>query len=91
MFKIHIKEIYPDGQSVAILADGSLDHETIPILLEVCKRHWEAQRKVELHLEGLIRLSREGMDFLQEIQNKVTFVNPPNFIKLTRQEPAGFD
>jgi ABC-type transporter Mla MlaB component len=85
MFKIHIQENFPNPHSVIILADGSLDDETIPILRNVFERHWVNGKKIKLDLEGLIRISREGMDFLNEIQGKIQFLNIPKFIRLNEE------
>jgi hypothetical protein len=86
MLKIHIKETFPGARTVAVWVDGSLDGDTIPILDHVCRRHWEEGREVQVHLAGVIRISREGMDFLREIQDKAQLVNPPKFIKLENME-----
>jgi len=64
---------------VAIHVDGILELESIPILENICEQHWQRGKKVQLDLKGLIHVSREGNNFLQNIQNKVTFVNPPSF------------
>ncbi len=48
-----------------------LDGESIPVLGEVCKRHWGEERKIVLSLEGVCSISGEGRDFLKEIKDKV--------------------
>ena len=83
---MHIKEIAAQNQSVLLLVDGSLDAETILVLSEVCKRHWDQNHEIQIDLEGLIRISREGMDYLQEIQGKTLLIHSPKFVKLGEQE-----
>lgn len=82
---IHIKETFPNDQLVMILVDGTLDRESMSILKDVCQYHLETNRKVMLNLKGLIHISREGRDFLQEIQNTVQFIEPPYFLRLEDQ------
>jgi hypothetical protein len=68
---IYIKETFPDAHSVAIWVDGILDTESIPVLKTVCERHLEGKKRVLLHLEKLLLISREAKDFLRDIKNKV--------------------
>lgn len=79
---IHIKEVFLDERSVAIKVDGMLDAGSIAILDDLCQRYLREGKKVSLHLNGLLHISREGMDFLKKIQKKVRFVDPPPFLKL---------
>jgi hypothetical protein len=83
---IHIRETLPDGHFVTIWVDGILDDESIPILKNVCDRHLQRQRKILLQLGGLLHISRGGMAFLQEIQKKIILIDPPQFLKLTKNE-----
>jgi len=71
---IYIKEI-PEGEnSVIIKIDGSLEPESVSILKEVCQRHLGTKAKVTLNLEELLHISREGMNYLEEIKRKVIMV-----------------
>jgi len=81
MSMIYIKEMFHDERWVSIRVDGILDAESVKILKDVCDGHLEGEKKVQLHLESLLHISREGRDFLKEIQNKVLIVEPPQFIK----------
>jgi len=65
---IHIKEVFLDERSVAIKVDGILDAESISILDDLCQRYLQEDKEVSLRLNGLLHISREGMDFLKEIQ-----------------------
>ena len=78
---IHIKEIFPDENSVAIMVDGILDRESIDLLERLCLNHNKAGRSVSLHLKDLLHISRAGMEFLQQIRNMVVLVDIPKFIK----------
>ena len=77
---IYIKETFHNNNLVVILVDGILDEESIQILKEVCYRHFQGGNKIELNLEGLIHISREGKDFLRDIWDKVSFVRYPDSI-----------
>jgi hypothetical protein len=79
---IYIKEVVPGDQTVVIKVDGVLDSESIPILKSVCDRHLTGGKKILLHLEGLLHISREGKDFLREIPEKIAIINLPQYTKL---------
>jgi hypothetical protein len=76
---IYIKEIFPDDKSVAVYVDGILDDKSIHILKSVCERHLDGNRKVILHLQELIHITREGKDFLREIGNKISIIDSQSF------------
>ena len=78
---IHIKEIFPDEDSVAITVDGVLDREATDLLERLCLNHKKAGRSVSLHLKDLLHISRAGMQFLQQIRNMVVLVDIPKFIR----------
>ena len=84
---IYIREEFCDSHSVVIVADGILDSSSVPTLRNLCERHLEEHKKVLLRLEGLIRVSREGGQFLQEIQQKVTIIDPSRLTELGRLVP----
>ncbi len=85
MSLIYIKEIYSDAQSVGIQVDGFLDVQSLPVLKEFYGRYLKDNKRIHLHLGGLRHISREGKDFLKEIKGKVTYVDPPSFIRLTEE------
>jgi hypothetical protein len=71
---IYIKEI-PEGEnSVTIQIDGFLEPESVPILKEVCRRNLGAKSTVTLNLEKLLYISREAMNYLEEIKKKVIII-----------------
>jgi alpha-L-arabinofuranosidase len=76
----YIKEKFDGEDSVTIQIDGVLESESIPILREVCERHLRKKRKISLNIEGLSNMSREAMNYLQGVKNKVIFVDPSRFM-----------
>ena len=84
---IYIKETHYNEQATDVRVDGILDSESMHVLEKVCERHWEAEKKVLLHLGGLLHISREGRDFLKKIQDRVDILEPPKFIKLEGDDP----
>jgi hypothetical protein len=64
--------------------DGVLDDVSIPILNNLCLFHLRKERKIFIDLKYLIDICREGIDFLQQIQTEVEFIDPPPFIKLRK-------
>jgi ABC-type transporter Mla MlaB component len=81
---IYIQEMSLNEDAVTIRVDGILDRQTIPELKRVYQRHLKMKKKVLLHLEGLIHISREGRNFLQEAKKKVTIINPPQFFQFQK-------
>ena len=81
---IYIEEMSFSEDSVTIRVDGILDRQTIPELKKVYQRHLKMKKKVLLHLEGLIHVSREGRNFLQEARKKVTIINHPKFFQFQK-------
>jgi len=77
---IHIEEHFKNENLVEIWADGILNFESIPILKNACEVHLKEKRKIILHLQGLLHISREGKEFLQEIKNEVVFSDLDPFI-----------
>ena len=71
---IYIKETLSDNNLVKISVDGFLDNESIPVLKAVCERYLNEEKRVQVHLGGLIHASREGRNFLKEMEKKVFFV-----------------
>jgi len=81
---IYIKETFPDDKSVSIKVDGVLDDASIPILNNLYLLHLGKEKKILIDLKYLINISREGIDFLQQINGKVEIIDPPPFIKLRK-------
>jgi len=79
---IYIKETFPNDNIAVIQVDGILDEDSLLILEEVCHRHLGKKKRVELDLHGLIHVSREGRNFLQEVENEGIIVNLPQLLKL---------
>jgi anti-anti-sigma regulatory factor len=79
---IHIKETIGHPNTVEIHVGGVVDQESIPILKEVCERHFSAGREVVINLESLVHATREGRRYLKQIYKKVTVAGVPEFMKL---------
>jgi|YNPNPStandDraft_1061719.scaffolds.fasta_scaffold06495_5 hypothetical protein len=86
MSTIHIRETFEDDVSVVVRIDGILDADSIPIVEEVCHRHLGRGRRVLLEVEGLLHISREGREFLRQIQDEVVIENAPQFVRLEGRE-----
>ncbi len=83
MSVVRIEEVFQDDRSVEIRVDGILDRESRGVLDKVCHRYFNGDKKIILNLAGLTYITRDGRDYLVEIQKKVTFVNTPLFMKLS--------
>lgn len=79
---IHIKETFPDNHSVAVLVGGALDPESVGLLEKLCQNHLNEGKDVSLHLKDVLHVSREGVEFLQQIRNRVALVDLPKFIRI---------
>lgn len=77
-----IKENWSEESVITIMAYGILNDESIFTLKHAFKKHLTSNKKVFLNLEGLTHISREGRDFLEQIQGEITLLNPPQFMKL---------
>jgi hypothetical protein len=80
---IYVKEKFTNENTIGIWVEGILDLDSIPILEDVCTFHLENHKSIMMHLGGLLHVTREGKDFLQEIQTKVSVVDPPLYMSLS--------
>lgn len=78
---IYIKEIFPNNDSVEILVSGIVDNESVHFLSAICENHIHDKKAVSLHLKEVNHISRDGMEFLRQIRNKVGIVGLPKFVK----------
>jgi hypothetical protein len=51
-------------------------------LKDACNYHSKKDKKIVMHPGGLPHGTWEGKDFLQEIQEKVSVVHPPQYMSL---------
>lgn len=84
MGMIHITEKEREDGTVIIKVDGVLDWESVPVLREVCGRCQAERRKIQLNLEGIVHVTREGRDFLYQQREQVVLVNPPRFLDISK-------
>ncbi len=76
-----VSEKILDKNSVTIQVDGYLDSDSIPVLREVFDHHLSEGKKVTLNLGNLSHVSREGREFLREMENRISLVGLPPFIR----------
>jgi hypothetical protein len=79
---IHISENLVGEDEVRIRVEGVLDEKTVSLLKDICSQHLEKNKRVFLHLGGLLDISREGVEFLRENDARVVFVDAPKFVRL---------
>ena len=83
---IYVKEDFINEDTIGIWADGILDFDSVPILKNICIHHLENNKSIKMYLGGLLHVTREGKDFLQEIQKKVSVVDPPQYVTLSNSD-----
>jgi len=86
---IYIMEKFQNSLSVKIQVDGSLDAATLPILKDILERRRGKGKKVFLHIDGLTRISREGMNYLKEISKEARIIVHDDFLKLDGEDLKG--
>lgn len=79
---IHIKETFPDEQTVMIEVDGRLDKETLEPLELVFGRYAKGSKKMIFSLNGLMSISKEGCHFFQRIKNQVSITGMSEFLRM---------
>lgn len=72
MALIRVKEIFADNHSVTIQVDGILDHESLPILKDICTHHFRQKKSILLDLCGVTRISRESRAYLRKIRPQIS-------------------
>lgn len=79
---IHIEKTFPDKNSIAIRVEGRIDEEAVAPLREVCLQVLETNKKISLHLDDLISVDGSGKEYLREIQDRITLVGLPEYLRL---------
>ena len=79
---IHIEETILDQNTIAIKLAGVLDQNAVPVIQSVFDRYLESFRAIHLDLDGLIHITREGRNFLNEIKHDVRLTHLPEFMQL---------
>ena len=80
---IHVSENLAGKDEVQIRVEGVLDEKSVSLLKDICRRHLAMNRRVFLHLAGLLDISREGIEFLRKRDAKVSIVDAPKFVRLS--------
>jgi hypothetical protein len=78
---IHVKENILSENNVLLDVSGVLDSGAVPVLSNVCDRHLDLGRAVVVNLEAVFHITREGRQFIQEIEHRVSINNLPEFMK----------
>ena len=77
------EEIRDNDNTVIIHVDGTLNKDSLPVMKKVYAYYqFKGDRVIKLNLANLIRLSREGLDFLKQIKGKVLFEELPEFLRM---------
>ena len=81
---IRIEESFAEPEAVTITIEGKLDRYSLPTLQEVYVGHLESpeQLRIAIDTRDLNSISIEGKNYFRKIQNTVTFLNLPEFLKL---------
>jgi hypothetical protein len=79
---IYVKARLIDEDTIGIWADEILDFDSVPVLKDVCNYHLKQDKKIMMYLGGLLHVTREWKDFLQENQEKVGVVDPLHYMGL---------
>ena len=81
---IRIEESFTGPEAVTITIEGKLDRYSLPTLQAVYRGHLEAPEhpKIAIDTRELNSISIEGKNYFRKIQDTVTFVNLPEFLKL---------
>ena len=81
---IRIEESFVEPKAVTITIEGKLDRYSLPTLQEVYRGHVESpeQPRIAIDAQELNSISLEGKNYFRKIQDSVTFLNLPEFLKL---------
>ncbi len=71
----------PTEKKVLLKVEGRLDRDSLPVLRNVCERHWKEGRSISLDLSGIYYVGMAGRDFLADIKQKVRFIGMSQYLK----------
>ncbi len=86
---IHIEETLLDPNTIAIKLEGVLDLAALPVIQGVFERCLKRHLAIHLDLGGLIHITREGRNFLNEIKQNVNLIHLPEFMQLEASQRRG--
>ena len=86
---IHIEETILNPNTITIKLEGVLDLAALPVIQGVFERCLEKHLAIQLDLGGLIHITREGRNFLNEIKQNVNLVHLPEFMQLETSQNKG--
>ena len=62
--------------------EGRIDRNTLDSLKEVCQGYLDKGSNIHLQLTDLYYISKEGEQYMQEIHDRVTFIDLPQYLKI---------
>ena len=86
---IHIEENILGPNTIIIKLEGVLDQSAIPVIQGVFDQYLESHQAIQLDLEGLIHITREGRNFLNGIKQKISLTHLPEFMQLDNRPRRG--
>ena len=69
--------------------EGVLDLATLPVIQGVFERCLKRHLAIQLDLGGLIHITREGRNSLNEIKHNVNLIHLPEFMQLENRQRKG--
>ena len=85
---IHIEATSSEKNTIDLWVDGRIDSKTLSVLKNACKRRLEGTKRVVLHLGGIVHISKEGKEFLMEMQPQIMFADVPEYLQIDMQYTA---
>ena len=79
---IYISQSYPNSETVVLNVEGDLDSESLPVLVETYRESLESCKAIEINLEKISVVDRDGKAYLRQIRDKVRFVGMPASIRM---------
>lgn len=79
---IYIREHFVDDRTIVMKVDGVLDQDASDVLSETCRNRLRTRYNIILNLEGLVHITREGRNFLDQVADVISVKNIPDFVKL---------
>ncbi|MCP4755426.1 MAG: hypothetical protein GY866_31570 [Proteobacteria bacterium] len=70
-----------ESGGVSIQIEGRLDSESISALRDLCTGHLH-KKKIQLNLEKVDRIDREGLDYLRSIRKQIQLDGLSSYLKL---------
>lgn len=79
---LRIDEDFKEGETVLLRLEGRLDRNTLLEVSRICNGYLQRGISINMNLEGIDHISKEGRDFLRNMKDKVQFCNLSEFLKI---------